>query len=144
MANPTLKDIAEKMKGIDIAILSTHTEGGKIANRPMSNNGDVSYTGDSYFFALGSTRTVADIGCDPKVALGYSGKAGFFSNAGVYIAIEGKADIIRDKSAFKAHWNPDLDTWFERGIDTPDLVLIHVRAERITCWDQGKEVNVTV
>ena len=30
------------MKGIDIAILSTHTEGKAIANRPMSNNGDVS------------------------------------------------------------------------------------------------------
>lgn len=35
----TLADIAQDMAGIDIAILSTHTENGEIANRPMSNNG---------------------------------------------------------------------------------------------------------
>jgi hypothetical protein len=29
-----LADIADEMAGIDIAILSTHTENGEIANRP--------------------------------------------------------------------------------------------------------------
>ena len=32
----------------------------------------------------------------------------------------------------------DLDVWFEDGIDTPGLVMIHVRAERIHYWD-GKD-----
>jgi hypothetical protein len=35
----SLEEISERMAGIDIAILSTHTEDGQIANRPMSNNG---------------------------------------------------------------------------------------------------------
>lgn len=47
----TLADIAQDMAGIDIAILSTHTENGEIANRPMSNNGDVAYDGTSYYFS---------------------------------------------------------------------------------------------
>jgi hypothetical protein len=33
--------IANEMAGIDIAILLPHTEGDQIANRPMSNDGDV-------------------------------------------------------------------------------------------------------
>ena len=47
-AKLSLDQLADKMKGIDIAILSTHTEGKAIANRPMSNNGDVRYDGTSY------------------------------------------------------------------------------------------------
>jgi general stress protein 26 len=50
MAEMTLSDIAEKMRDIDIAMLSTHTDGGIIASRPMSNNRDVEFDGDSYYF----------------------------------------------------------------------------------------------
>jgi len=45
MSKMSVADIAKEMAGIDIAILSTHTENGEIANRPMSNNGDVAYDG---------------------------------------------------------------------------------------------------
>jgi hypothetical protein len=34
MSKKSLADIAKEMAGIDIASLSTHTEGGEIANRP--------------------------------------------------------------------------------------------------------------
>jgi general stress protein 26 len=36
-----LADIADEMAGIDIAILSTHTENGEIANRPC--NSEINY-----------------------------------------------------------------------------------------------------
>ena len=57
----TIGEISKRMAGIDIAVLSTHTEGGQIANRPMSNNGDVEYDGTSYYFTYEQARTVADI-----------------------------------------------------------------------------------
>lgn len=49
------------MKGIDIAILSTHTENGEIANRPMSNNGDVAYEA---FLQPNLERGLPMTGCD--------------------------------------------------------------------------------
>lgn len=137
----SLADIAKDMAGIDIAILSTHTEGGQIANRPMSNNGDVAYDGTSYYFALQSTRVISDIEGNPKVALGFSSEAGIFSD-GIYIAVEGEADLVRDKAAFQRHWNSDLDKWFEQGIETPGLVLIRVNAKRLTCWNGREEFDV--
>lgn len=142
MADKSLSDIAEKMRGIDIAILSTHTEGGQIANRPMSNNGDVNYDGDSYYFTFEEALTVRDIERDPSVALGFAGKSGIFTSNGLYIAIEGHAELIRDKQAFEAHWTPDLDEWFENGVDSPNLVLIKVHARRIKYWDGTDEGEV--
>ena len=76
MTQKSLADIADKMRGIDIAMLSTKTAGGEIASRPMSNNGDVDYDGDSYFFTWGSSRVVADIEGDERVASGLFGRAG--------------------------------------------------------------------
>ena len=141
MTHKSIEEIAKRMAGIDIAILSTHTENGQIANRPMSNNGDVSFDGTSYYFTFEQARTIADIKADPKVALGFAGTGGIFSEA-IYVAVEGTADLIRDKAAFKTHWTSDLDRWFKQGIDTPSIVLIRVKATRITYWDGEDEGEV--
>ena len=37
MTQKSLADLATKMRGIDIAMLSTRTAGGEIASRPISN-----------------------------------------------------------------------------------------------------------
>ena len=134
----TLEDLAERMRDIDIAILSTRAENGAIAGRPMSNNGEVAYDGDSYYFTMGDTRTVADIERDPQVGLGFQGKHWF------YVAVEGRARLIRDKAQFEAHWSKDLEIWFKDGIDTPGLVLIHVNAERVHWWDKGDEGEIRI
>lgn len=143
MSKTSLAEIAKEMADIDIAILSTHTENGEIANRPMSNNGDVAYDGTSYYFAYEQTRTVSDIQRNPKVALGFSSEAGLFSK-GIYVAVEGTAELIRDKAAFQQHWTSDLDKWFDRGIDTPGIVLIRVKANRITYWKGREEGQVAL
>jgi general stress protein 26 len=141
MSNKSLSQIAEQMAGIDIAILSTHTEGGEIANRPLSNNGDVTYDGTSYYFTYEQARAVSDIQRDPKVALGFSSEAGIFSD-GIYVAVEGMAELIREKSAFQQHWTSDLNKWFENGVDTPGIVLIKVKAKRVTYWKGREEGEV--
>ena len=138
----TLPELAEKMKDIDFAMLATHTAGGAIAQRPMSNNRDVAYDGDSYYFTTEDTLMVKDIERDPRVGLSFQGKAGMLRQRPFFIAVEGRADLIRDKSAFEAHWNPDLESWFADGADTPGLVMIKVHAERAHYWDGEDEGEV--
>lgn len=138
MSRLTLEDLSKKMKGIDIATLATHTDGGEIAGRPMSNNGDVDYDGDSFYFAMDATRTVADIKRDPKVSLSFTGKHGFWAT------VEGEAELIRDKATFEDHWTKDLDVWFEKGTDTPGLVLIKVHARRIKYWNKEDQGELTL
>jgi general stress protein 26 len=141
VAHKSLEDISDRMAGIDIAILSTHTDNGQIANRPMSNNGDVKYDGTSYYFTFEQARTVSDIEANNQVALGFTSRGSIFSDA-VYVAVEGVAELIRDKTAFEVHWTSDLDRWFANGVDTPGIVLIKVKATRITYWDGEDEGEV--
>jgi general stress protein 26 len=142
MAQKTLHDIARAMREIDFTMLFTRSENGHLAGRPMSNNRDVDYTGDSYFFSGDGARAVADIARDPKVGLSLQGPASLSGAPPLFIAVEGAAELIRDKAAFAEHWNSDLDRWFEQGVDTPGLVLIRVRAQRVHYWDGEDEGEI--
>lgn len=135
MAERTLAEIAEKMRDIDFCMLSTRSETGAIASRPMSNNREVDYEGDSWFFTCDDTRMVEEIAANPDVGLTFQGKAGMLGLRPFFLAIEGRAELIRDKGQFAAHWSKGLDMWFEKGIDTPGLVLIKVHGERAHYWD---------
>ena len=61
-----------------------------------------------------------------------------------FVAVEGAAELIRDKSQFEQHWTSDLDRWFKDGVDTPGLILIKVHAQRIHYWDGEDEGEVSL
>lgn len=138
MSDLSLTELSKKIRDIDICILSTHSDGGTIAGRPMSNNRDVDYDGDSYYFTWEQSRMVSDIERDRNVALSFQGSKGLFGGAPFMVAVEGEAELVRDKLRFKDHWVSDLDDWFEQGADTPGVVMIKVHAKRIEYWD-GKD-----
>jgi general stress protein 26 len=126
----TKQDLSKAMAKIDFTMLTTRTESGELATRPMSNNGDVEWNGDSF----------ADIGRDPKVALSFQGSGHLLGKPPLFIAIEGHATLIRDKAQFSAHWHESLDRWFSEGVETAGLILIQVHAHRAHYWD-GEEEN---
>ena len=144
MTEKTIADLAEKMKDIDFAVLSTRTANGAIAARPMSNNREVEFDGDAFFFTCDDTRTVADIERDPQVGLAYQAKSGMLGMRPFFLTVEGRAELIKDKARFAEHWSKDLDAWFKQGIDTPGLTLIKVAAERVHYWDGYDEGEVEV
>lgn len=143
MSERTIADLAKAMGKIDFAMLTTRTEGDQLATRPMSNNSDVEWDGDSYYFTYEQTRTVSDIERDRHVALSFQGRAGILGAPPLFVAVEGEANIIRDKAVFAEHWTKGLDRWFPQGIDTPGIALIKVRAVRVNYWDGEEEGEVT-
>ncbi len=94
----------------------------------MINNKDVDYDGDSWFYALEDASAVRHLKQNPKICLSYEGKDN------LYISISGEAYTTQKKEELKAHWVPDLDQWFEDGVDTEGLTLIHVNGEHIHYW----------
>jgi general stress protein 26 len=141
MAAMTLEELSNKMRKIDFCMLSTRETAGGVSSRPMSNNGDVEYDGDSWFFSFEQTRKVKAIAEDPEVSLSFSAAPSLLGKPGIFVVIEGQASVIKDKAQFAEHWVDDLDRWFTDGIDTPGLVLIKVHAARIEYWD-GEENQV--
>lgn len=148
MAGKTLAEIADTIRDIDFCQFATKTDNGQIAARPMSNNTQVDYNGDHWFFSKDTSRTCSDIQRDPAVTLTYHGSAGVLGvvgKPGPMVVIQGSAEVVRDKEVFRAHWVPELEFWFENGIDDPQMVMFRVRASRINFWDgmETEEIEVT-
>ena len=144
MSEMTLKDLSKKMAKLDFAMLATRSLDGGSTARPMSNNGDVDYDGDSYFFAYRNSRKIAEIEANPGVTLNYTGAVGMLGGPPLFVAADGTATLIDDKATFEDHWTKDLNRYFPEGIDTPGVVMIKVSAERIRYWDGSDDGEITL
>lgn len=143
----TLADISEAMRDIDFCTMTTHTPGGAIGGRPMSNNRKVEYSGNSRFFTYDDALMVRDIEQNSNVGISYAGSGGIMGiigKPGIFIHVQGSAKLNRDRISFAAHWDKDLDRWFPQGPDTPGLVMIEVAAQRLHYWDGEEEGEVSV
>ena len=136
MAEKSLKEIAKKMGDLDICMFTTHTSRGLLATRPMSNNGEVEYDGNSYYFSDEKSRIVKDIEENGQVGLGFQGAKG------LYISIAGTAHLVRNKATMQQHWNDSLNQWFKDGVDTDGVVMIHVKGNRIKYWQNEEQGEV--
>jgi len=144
MSAMNFEDLASKIRKIDFCMLSTSDGKGKISTRPMSNNGDVEYDGDSWFFSYDSTRKIEEIGRNDVVSLTFTEPPNLLGKPGIFMAIDGKASIVRDKTAFETHWVPGLERWFPDGVDTMGLVLIKVSAASVRYWDGEESGEIDV
>jgi general stress protein 26 len=138
MATFNLTSIAKNLRQIDICMMVTISKRGQCISRPMSNNRDVKYNGDMYFFTYEKTQKVRDIEANPQVCLNFEG------SKDLYISINGKAKLIRNKTSFAEHWNESLSQWFNKGIDTPGMVLIHVKGGKVSYWQRDKQGAISL
>ena len=117
------KDVARIMRDMDLCFMATKGAGGTISSRPMSNNAQVDWDGDNWFFSHGDTRKIAELQADPAVTLD-------FQSPDTWISLRGTARLHRDDPAlFAEHWTTDLEDWFRDGVETPGLTLIQVVAD---------------
>lgn len=144
MSNLSLHDLSKKMVKLDFTMMGTRSSNGTMTARPMSNNGDVEYRGDSYFFAYENSRKIGDLRADPHVILSYTGAAGMLGGPPLFVTVEGNAALIQDKVAFADHWTKDLDRYFPEGIDTPGIIMIRVDAKAIRYWDGSDEGEIDI
>jgi len=138
MATLTLNGIARHLRKLDICMMVTQSPRGVLNSRPMSNNGDVSYKGDSYFFTYEGSKKIKDITANPQVSLNFEGEKE------MYISITGKAKLIRNRAQLEEHWLDSLKQWFKQGLDTPGIVLIHVKGSKLSYWQKNKQGELKI
>lgn len=144
MCSITLDELSSHLRTIDFCMFSTNAGSGQISSRPMSNNGDVDYDGDSWFFSYDDTKKIRQIETIDHVMLTFTAGSSLFGKPGIFIAVEGAATLIRDKASFEEHWVSGLDRWFPDGVETPGIVLIKVSANSIQYWDGEDQGHVPV
>ena len=138
----TIRELSSEMRHIDFTMLFTQNGENQLAGRPMSNNGEVDYDGDSYYFAYDSARSIQHIEQNPNVSLSYQGKNSLLGKPPIFISVQGRAELSRDKAEILERWSKGLDRWFAEGIDTQGLIMIKVRATRIHYWDGEEDGEV--
>ena len=131
-----LRAIAERMRDLDICMFSTR-DGDGIATRPMSNNGQVEFDGDTWFFAERNSAKVRQIQADPAVGLGY-----IATERGTWVAMEAEGEIVEDDAEKRERWFEDLRRWFPDGPDDDNVVLIRARATRVRAWGRDGDLDV--
>ena len=122
--------LREIVKAVDICMLTTVDERGDLHSRPMSNNGDIEFDGDLWFFTYGASHKVDEVGRVPKVNAGFAD-----TDAQLYASLSGRAEVVRDRAKIEELWKPQLRAWFPEGIETPDIALLKVTVERAEYWD---------
>lgn len=125
----SIKKVAEMMRDIDFCMFTTASEENGLYGRPMSNNGEVEFDGDIWFFSGANTRKIREIKADPRVHLSYVDTQNFR-----FISMTGQAMILRDREKKRELWLDELERWFPDGPDSDDVVLIKVHPTLVAYW----------
>jgi general stress protein 26 len=126
----TIKKVAEMMRDLDFCMFTTRTDDGGLRARPMSNNGEVEFDGDVWFFSGADTRKVSEIEADPIVHLSYADTETF-----TFLSIGGEATIVRDVEKKQELWIDELERWFPEGPEDENVVLIKVTPSSVAYWN---------
>jgi len=125
-----LKHISEIIKKIDICMLTTINKNGSPHTRPMSNNKQVDFNGDLWFFTYEKTHKILEIEGKNEVSVA-------FSDVGnsIYLVLQGKGYLIKDKAKISELWKPELKVWFPKGLKEPGIALLKVDSTSAELWE---------
>jgi general stress protein 26 len=125
-----LAKLREIVKAVDICMLTTVDERGDLHSRPMSNNREVEFDGDLWFFTYGSSHKADEVGRVSKVNASFADV-----DDQTYASLSGAAEVVRDRAKIEELWRPHLKAWFPEGVDTPDIALLKVSVNKAEYWD---------
>ena len=130
--------VAELIKDINIAMLTTEAEDGLLHSRPMATQ-KTEFDGTLWFFTGLSTGKVSEIDWNPEVNLSYAEPKDTR-----YVSVSGSAEILHDRAKMSELWSDIYKAWFPQGLDDPDLCLMKVEVTFAEYWDvpSGKMVQV--
>ncbi|MFS0705182.1 pyridoxamine 5'-phosphate oxidase family protein [Cellulomonas sp. 179-A 9B4 NHS] len=119
--------VAELIKDIRIAMLTTVDPSGALVSRPMAVQ-DVEFDGDLWFFTdLDSHKADEVRGGGPANAA--------FAGSTHWVSVSGTAEVVRDRAKIHELWGTAAEAWFPDGPDTPGVGLIKLEAESAEYWD---------
>lgn len=116
----------ELVDDLKIAMLTTVEKDGSLHSRPMANQ-KADKAGAVWFFTEKNGGVAANVRGNPAVSLGYAG-------SGAYAAVSGKGRVVDDRAKIEDLWSSDVEAWFPKGKDDPNLVLLKVEPNIGEFW----------
>jgi general stress protein 26 len=123
------KKIAELVKGIHIAMMTTLATDGRMSSRPMVVQ-DKPFDGTLWFLTRVGSEKVGEVAKDQDVTLTFAEP-----KDSKYIALKGIAAVSQDRSKIKELWNPMYKAWFPAGEDDPEIAVMSVEVSEADYWE---------
>jgi general stress protein 26 len=121
--------VAELVKGIHIAMMTTMSEDGTMSSRPMAVQNSP-FDGTLWFLTRSTSGKIDEIQHDSDVTLTFAEP-----KDSKYVALKGKAALSRDKEKIKELWNPMYKAWFPKGEDDPEIAVLRVDVHVGNYWE---------
>ena len=119
----------ELVESAGMCMFASNLDSYPISARPMSTL-EVDDEGNLWFFSEASSEKNYEIRADSRVQLFYNN-----TKSSEYLSVAGTASIIKDEEKAKDLWTAWAKTWFNAGVDDPELSIIKVVPEDIYYWD---------
>ena len=120
----------DMIRDIEVAIMVTVDEQGRLRGRPMRAVKVKDFTGTLWFFTSQPSPKAEEIGHDGRVLLAYSNPS-----SQDYVSVSGEATVMRDPAKQKELWSEPLRVWFPGGPEDPRAALLKVEVEGAEYWD---------
>lgn len=121
--------LAELIKDIKIAMLTTVDEEGVLHSRPMATQKE-EFAGTLWFFNYHDSAKTREVAKEHQVNVSYSDP-----DHQKYVSVSGLAREVQDKAKAEQLWNPMLKAWFPQGLEDPNLSLLKIDVQRAEYWD---------
>ena len=129
----SVKKLAEIIKGVKFAMLTTADKDGTLHSRPMATqNTDAEFDGTLWFFTKASAPKVDEIDHEHHVNVSYA-ETGHQR----YASVSGMARLVRDAAKNNEFWTPAMKAWFPKGPDDPETALLHVDVAKAEYWESA-------
>jgi general stress protein 26 len=121
--------VAELIKDIKIAMLTTAEGDGTLRSRPMAAQKEA-FDGTLWFFTQVNSGKVSEIEAERHVNVNYS-------DAGNqrYVSVSGRGTVLQDRAKAEHLWSPVLKAWFPQGLEDPTLALLRVDVAEVEYWE---------
>ena len=133
MANQdsNMKKLADMMKGIKFAMLTTLEEDGSLHSRPMATQ-EIEFDGDLWFFTKANAPKVWEVGHHRQVNVSFADP-----EKSKFISASGSATLIRDRAKMQQLWKAPYKVFFPEGLDDPEIALLKITIAKAEYWDSS-------
>jgi general stress protein 26 len=125
-SNSDMAKVAELIKDMSVALLTSTSEDSALVMRPMSPL-MIDGSGAIWFFTDLRSAKVEQL---RHVNLSFSNEAD-----STYVSLSGHGEIHNDRTKIKQLWTPFAKPWFPDGPDSPDLALLRFAPDSAEYWD---------
>src|SRR4051794_39689207 len=124
-----IKKVAELIRGIKFAMLTTVANDGPLRSRPMTTQ-DSDFDGNLRFFTRADATPFAEATEHPEVNVAFSDP-----DANKFVSASGNATVERDRETLEHYWKPAYKVFFPQGLDDPELVMLKISVHQAEYWD---------